>query len=284
MTTITAYDIDKNVIGIEQATKSNIYTCKDCDTRLIPVLNCSCIKHFRHQSTKECVYRRREMSEWHINWQMKFIPEFREISFKDENNKIINRADIYTGKYVIEIQHSNISQDEIEKRKNTYGENLIWILDATTGEQEKKIMNVFNRINTRNVFLDTGKDLKIKCNNIFVNISYNEFFINFNLENNLVSPLINRDDIIFNRLNDNVTLAKDTIDSYYFREQVKKEIKLEIENELAEEFKLEIKEKYRPCLNCYRYIILKTEKSFKTYCLDCYKKINGNGSFQKRND
>ena len=54
MTTITAFDNERNIIGIEEAKREIDYTCRDCNIKLIPVLNCTCIKHFRHQSSKEC--------------------------------------------------------------------------------------------------------------------------------------------------------------------------------------------------------------------------------------
>ena len=108
MTTITAFDNERNIIGIEEAKREIDYTCRDCNIKLIPVLNCTCIKHFRHQSSKECIFKRKEMSEWHINWQSKFKPEYREVCFRDDNNKVINRSDFFNGKYVIEFQHSSI--------------------------------------------------------------------------------------------------------------------------------------------------------------------------------
>jgi competence CoiA-like predicted nuclease len=247
MTTITAFDNDRNIIGIEVAKKGIDYTCRDCGTKLIPVLNCTCVRHFRHQNAKECDFIRKEMSEWHMNWQLKFKPEFREVCFRDDNNKIINRADFFNGNYVIEFQHSRINDENIIKRENTYRQNaesnLIWVLDGSTNEQETMMRKIIDRIHfSKGVFLDTGKDLKMKYKDGYLNFSYNDFYINFNLESSLINPLINRGEIIMEKvIQVNNSLKQEMREKT--RKEVIKELREEITEELREEIRKDVKEK-----------------------------------------
>lgn len=59
-----------------------------------------------------------DMSEWHRNWQNRFPESTREvvIEYKGESH----RADILTGGYVIEFQHSPITSTEFERRNLFY--------------------------------------------------------------------------------------------------------------------------------------------------------------------
>jgi hypothetical protein len=106
--------------------------CRCCENPLVPVQGNLRCHHFRHKKdTSTCVSVSKKMSDWHLNFQLEFKPEYREIPFRNEQGKITNRADIYIKNLglVIEFQHSPIKMEEIEKRKKVYG-NLVWILDG----------------------------------------------------------------------------------------------------------------------------------------------------------
>lgn len=75
--------------------------------------------HFAHYQNTACSNK----TDWHCRWQELF--ENVEIPFL--NSKHI--ADIVHNGMVIEIQHSNISQNDILSREETYND-MIWIFDV----------------------------------------------------------------------------------------------------------------------------------------------------------
>jgi hypothetical protein len=81
-----------------------------------------------------------EMSEWHCQWQG-FFPrtevEFEKLSEKQIKNR---RADVLlNAEYILEVQHSVITEAEVICRVNDYKEhnkNIIWIIDGNTSDVE----------------------------------------------------------------------------------------------------------------------------------------------------
>nr|QFG74809.1 MAG: hypothetical protein [Megaviridae environmental sample] len=77
-----------------------------------------------------------EMSKWHCKWQGYF--KNTEISFdkKDEQQIKNRRADVVLNdKYILEVQHSNITDSEVICRTDDYklhDKELIWIIDGNT--------------------------------------------------------------------------------------------------------------------------------------------------------
>ena len=139
--------------------------------------------HFAHHQNTACDSKNK--TEWHINWQKNF--EEIEIPFPPKHV-----ADIVHGDLVIEIQHSNISTNDISSREETYG-NMIWIFDvknSVTGSEficrddAGKCIVKLNRKclfqTTKPTYYDCGKYLlrKISLHNRYALceiVSYSDF-------------------------------------------------------------------------------------------------------------
>jgi hypothetical protein len=81
-----------------------------------------------------------KMTEWHRNWQNEFDKKYQEITIGDR------RADVCVNDIVLEIQHSQISADEIKSRGDNYKINkkkLVWVIDCNYA------IECFDRINDR---------------------------------------------------------------------------------------------------------------------------------------
>ena len=91
--------------------------------------------HFRHKNAGDMDTN--PMSEWHIEWQGNF--PVTEIEFvKNCDQQIKNRrTDILLNEtHVIEIQHSKITKEEVNNRKNDYNlhnKTIIWVIDGNEG-------------------------------------------------------------------------------------------------------------------------------------------------------
>jgi len=100
--------------------------CPLCKNKL--VAKCGDIKiwHWAHKSKKDCDPWYKGESPWHIKWKEYFPKECQEVIIKN------HRADIKTKEgLIIELQSSNISSEEIQKREEFY-KNMIWILNGET--------------------------------------------------------------------------------------------------------------------------------------------------------
>ena len=87
--------------------------------------------YFSHKKGTDCDSFSHDMSDWHLDWQMKFPIENREVVM--EKDGIKHRADVFINNTVIEFQHSPITAEEIAKRNEFYlscGYKVIWIFDA----------------------------------------------------------------------------------------------------------------------------------------------------------
>jgi competence CoiA-like predicted nuclease len=87
------------------------------------------IWHWAHVTTVDCDAWGEPESEWHLNWKRGLPLDWIEVVMEDDDCK--HRADIRlpTG-LVIELQHSPISVEEIQKREAFY-QNMIWIFDLS---------------------------------------------------------------------------------------------------------------------------------------------------------
>jgi competence CoiA-like predicted nuclease len=125
---------DKKQLHIDEYCKNihrNKITCCACDNILIAKKGKINLHHFAHKKNADCVIKRDNdcKTPWHILWQNIAKPEYLE-KFMGKNGKM-HIADIVNEKNItIEIQHSNLSPEEIENREEFYG-NMIWILDGT---------------------------------------------------------------------------------------------------------------------------------------------------------
>jgi hypothetical protein len=97
--------------------------------------------HFRHILSSDVISL---MTEWHIEWQTHFSQT--EIKFnKIENQNNNRRADIVQGKYVVEIQHSPISKDEVDKRNFDYllhDKQVLWIINGSNMDINEDVLTI----------------------------------------------------------------------------------------------------------------------------------------------
>lgn len=108
-----ALTADHHRVHAFDAEKGQAYYCPVCGNQVIPRQGEVNSWHFAHVTS--CVDDwKYDMSEWHRNWQNRFPESTREvvIEYKGESH----RADILTGGYVIEFQHSPITSTEFERR------------------------------------------------------------------------------------------------------------------------------------------------------------------------
>ncbi len=128
-------------VTIEEAVKSEKYICPDCHSELIQKRGSVNIHHFAHTAGGDCDSWS-EMTEWHLEWQNQFQEQYREITLGE------HRADIKVDDYIIEFQHSPISEDDLKERINFYTHygKLIFLFDL----REK---NIYSNRWRRNTFI-----------------------------------------------------------------------------------------------------------------------------------
>ena len=108
-----ALTADHHRVHAFDAEKGQEYYCPVCGNQVIPRQGEVNSWHFAHVTSCMDDWKY-DMSEWHRNWQNRFPESTREvvIEYKGESH----RADILTGGYVIEFQHSPITSTEFERR------------------------------------------------------------------------------------------------------------------------------------------------------------------------
>lgn len=129
-----ANDENGKRIHIDNAKKGDAYFCPVCGGAVIPKQGEFNMWHFAHRQGIDCLddwnHSDNDMSEWHREWQERFPEENREFIIKKDDE--IHRADVCTGNYVIEFQHSPISANEVARRNDFYtsaGYKVIWVFD-----------------------------------------------------------------------------------------------------------------------------------------------------------
>jgi len=105
--------------------------CPVCEN--ITISHCGQINiwHWKHKSKTDCNANKGKETEWHLNWKNRFPVEWQEVVIIDESGEK-HQADILRpeDKFCIEIQHSPISEAEIQSRNKAYG-NIAWIVDGS---------------------------------------------------------------------------------------------------------------------------------------------------------
>ncbi len=139
-------NIERIFVSDTQQIHKNKILCELCKSILIPK-KCDNVKRTSHYAHKpedggrDCdswspIFKKEYDHNWHLMWQDFFkINNYgileKVIEREIDGKKIRHRADIITNtEYIIEIQHSNISQEDINKRESFYGDKLIWIIDG----------------------------------------------------------------------------------------------------------------------------------------------------------
>jgi hypothetical protein len=119
--------VNGKLIEIEHYRKQDIAYCKH--GHLLCGVQGHNQWHFRHISSADCIA---PLSEWHAEWQTHFTQT--EIWFDLEGQYSRRRADIVEGKYVVEIQHSTIQREEVDRRNHDYalhGKHVLWVVDGS---------------------------------------------------------------------------------------------------------------------------------------------------------
>lgn len=113
--------------------------------------------HFSHVGESDCRFGKGK-TEWHLWWQERVKKENLEIMMKRDDSFHI--ADIVNNEgIVIEIQHSNMSEETIRERQDFY-KNMIWIFDCMGGKViiEKVVKDMMKmKINGSSFFLKAKK-------------------------------------------------------------------------------------------------------------------------------
>ncbi len=89
-----------------------------------------CFSHFPGRACSDSWDREYDISEWHREWQQCFPICNQEVVV--QLGEIKHRADVLTGKTVIEFQHSALSTDSFNKRNSFYqdlGYKVVWLFD-----------------------------------------------------------------------------------------------------------------------------------------------------------
>jgi competence protein CoiA len=107
--------------------------CPLCGDDVIPKCGRIVTHHWAHKSVIECDPWAEGESQWHIDWKRQFPSSWREVVVGP------HRADVRRPDgYVIELQHSSISPDEIEGREQFYGP-MSWVFDARQAVQDGRL-------------------------------------------------------------------------------------------------------------------------------------------------
>jgi hypothetical protein len=105
--------------------------CVHCQSETIAKCGTERIEHWAHKSKVSCDPWWENETEWHRAWKKDFPKDWQEISHFDSKNEEKHIADIKTDKgFVIEFQHSAITDDEIKSREDFY-KNMVWVVDGT---------------------------------------------------------------------------------------------------------------------------------------------------------
>ena len=132
---------DHHRIHALDAEKGQEYYCPVCGNQVIPRQGEVNSWHFAHVTS--CVDDwKYDMSEWHRLWQSRFPESTREVVV--EHNGESHRADILTGCFVIEFQHSPITSTEFDRRNQFYtkaGYKVVWVFDETEAFTNRSIID-----------------------------------------------------------------------------------------------------------------------------------------------
>ncbi len=140
------YAENKNGKRIQVSNSCEEAICPHCGETVVGRIYKEGTDYWKHRNKKECDSWYEPTTDWHIKWQNFFPEEQQEVTLYDEKTNITHRADVCTNNgFVIEVQNSPISVDEIAQRETFYGrKGMVWILN---GENLLKKSNiVYNEI------------------------------------------------------------------------------------------------------------------------------------------
>ena len=130
---VVALDVNKNRVHIDNTIARESYFCPCCGGELIRKMGEERQHHFAHRQNTECSDSwagSYDMSEWHQQWQSCYPVCNQEIQLN--LGKVRHRADVLTGKTVVEFQHSHITMTNFSNRNYFYtslGYKVVWLFD-----------------------------------------------------------------------------------------------------------------------------------------------------------
>lgn len=122
--------------------------------------------HFAHRAGSECDrWYTEKLSPWHRKMQNAFAKDVQELVIWNNSHTEFHIADVALQtdqkKYVIEFQHSAISQREFKKRSKFYiecGYTILWVFDFRECFPPKKVLIAEEYENNRVDLVWPGKD------------------------------------------------------------------------------------------------------------------------------
>jgi competence protein CoiA len=111
--------------------------CPRCNAELVARCGEKNINHWAHKGSRNCDEWWENETEWHRQWKNKFPQAWQEVvHFDTYGEKHI--ADVKTGQeWVIEFQHSFLSEEERLARNNFY-QKIVWVVDGLRRKTDLK--------------------------------------------------------------------------------------------------------------------------------------------------
>ena len=156
-----ALDENMRFRSAEETAPGRTYYCPVCSEPLS--VRRGEIRHsfFAHYPGKTCTdswAAEYETSDWHLEWQKEFPACNQEVVV--QLGSVKHRADVLTGKTVIEFQHSQLSSDVFNKRNAFYhnlGYKTVWLFDVVEEYMSGKI---FSEDNARFVWKNSKRTFR----------------------------------------------------------------------------------------------------------------------------
>ena len=173
-----AIDDKETLTYIEHAVLGRDYFCPLCRDKVSIKRGEErqhCFSHFPGRACSDSWDREYDISEWHREWQKCFPICNQEVVV--QLGEIKHRADVLTGKTVVEFQHSALSTDSFNKRNSFYrdlGYKVVWLFDLIEEYQNRFIKK---SIEKDNCFV--WDNPKRTFNKYDLNIGQTELFFQF---------------------------------------------------------------------------------------------------------
>lgn len=139
-----ALDKEQKRISIHDAVQGDTFFCPVCLEKMFVKSGTERARHFSHFPNCECNDSwngQYDMSDWHYEWQNQFPPENQEVVVQYDD--IRHRADVLTGRTVVEFQHSPLSSGKFNDRNVFYhgniGYKVVWLYDMREDYEQELI-------------------------------------------------------------------------------------------------------------------------------------------------
>ena len=173
------------IVSIDEISKNHMHRkdykdklfCYDCGDKIYPRLyplgdKANHFAHYPRLDGRKClVLDKKEGNEgyWHSLIKSMVKREYREIIIRKDNKAV--RADIHYDNRTLEIQHSNISYNDIELRENM--SYVDWLFDGTNTykiyyNDDNYYIDIIEGRNFHDIFIYTKNDVYIHIGNSMV--------------------------------------------------------------------------------------------------------------------